>query len=496
MESMFTSFSFLLMPVPLFYMALGVFLGISVGAIPGLSGSMLIALTVPLTFYMDSNLALVLLVSMYVGAISGGLITATLLRMPGTPASVVTTFDGYPMAKSGRPDRAVGVGIMASFVGGLISWVFLVTLSPPLAKFALKFGPFEFFALVMMALVMIAAVGEGSLLKGFISGIMGLLTGCPGQDVVSGTLRITFGFEEMMDGFSLIPVLIGMFGLSQLINDLVNVEQTLDKFKVSIRGMFLTLSDIKNQIVNLVRSSCIGTWVGILPGIGANIGSLLAYSAAKSASKQPAKFGTGCEEGIVASEAANNATIGGALVPLVTLGIPGSLVDAILLGALILHDLSPGPLLFRENPVLVYNIMNTSLIANFIMLVFMLGASILVARLVEIPKAFLVPTILVFCVLGTFAVNNRLFDVWVMLSFGLLGFLLEKASIPLGPFVIGLILGPLAEKNLRSGLMMSDGSLMPLVDRPLCLAFVIIALLTLVWTLYRELKSKKIPDGS
>ncbi len=496
MESMFTSFSFLLMPVPLFYMALGVFLGISVGAIPGLSGSMLIALTVPLTFYMDSNLALVLLVSMYVGAISGGLITATLLRMPGTPASVVTTFDGYPMAKSGRPDRAVGVGIMASFVGGLISWVFLVTLSPPLAKFALKFGPFEFFALVMMALVMIAAVGEGSLLKGFISGIMGLLTGCPGQDVVSGTLRITFGFEEMMDGFSLIPVLIGMFGLSQLINDLVNVEQTLDKFKVSIRGMFLTLSDIKNQIVNLVRSSCIGTWVGILPGIGANIGSLLAYSAAKSASKHPAKFGTGCEEGIVASEAANNATIGGALVPLVTLGIPGSLVDAILLGALILHDLSPGPLLFRENPVLVYNIMNTSLIANFIMLFFMLGASILVARLVEIPKAFLVPTILVFCVLGTFAVNNRLFDVWVMLSFGLLGFLLEKASIPLGPFVIGLILGPLAEKNLRSGLMMSDGSLMPLVDRPLCLAFVIIALLTLVWTLYRELKSKKILDGS
>jgi len=466
-------------------------LGITVGAIPGLTGSMLIALTVPLTFYMDNDLALILLVAMYVGAISGGLITATLLRMPGTPASVVTTFDGYPLAKSGKSGRAIGIGIMSSFVGGLISWIFLITLSPPLAKVALKFGPFEFFSLVLMALVMISAVGEGSILKGFISGLLGLLAACPGMDALSGTLRLEFGFDEMAAGFSLIPVLIGLFGISQIITDLTNIERKVERIPISFKGMFLSLKDLKDQATNLIRSSVLGTWVGILPGIGANIGSLLAYSAAKSSSKKPQDFGKGSEEGIVASEAANNATIGGALIPLVTLGIPGSLVDAILLGALILHDLTPGPLLFRDDPQLVYNIMTTAFVGNVIMFFFMLFASVIIARVIDIPKTFLIPTILAFCVVGTYALNNRTFDVWVMFGFGILGFLMEKTKIPLGPFVIGLILEPIAEKNIRSGLMLSDGSFLPVLTRPLSLAFVILALITLVWTLYRELKHQK-----
>jgi putative tricarboxylic transport membrane protein len=440
---------------------------------------------------MDSNLALILLVAMYVGAISGGLITATLLRMPGTPASVVTTFDGYPLAKSGKAGRAIGIGIMSSFVGGLISWIFLVTLSPPLAKVALKFGPFEFFSLVLMALVMITAVGEGSILKGLISGLLGLLAACPGIDALSGTLRLDFGLEEMAAGFSLIPVLIGLFGISQIITDLTNIEIKVERIPLAFRGMFLSLKDLKDQAVNLIRSSVLGTWVGILPGIGGNIGSLLAYSAARSSSKKPEVFGTGSEEGIVASEAANNATIGGALIPLVTLGIPGSLVDAILLGALILHDLTPGPLLFRDDPGLVYNIMTTAFVGNVLMFVFMLFASFIVARLVDIPKAFLIPAILAFCVVGTYALNNRTFDVWAMFGFGIMGFLMEKAKIPLGPFVIGLILGPIAEKNMRSGLMLSDGSFLPIITRPLSLAFMVIALITLVWTLYRELKHQK-----
>ncbi|MBW1697694.1 MAG: tripartite tricarboxylate transporter permease [Deltaproteobacteria bacterium] len=485
------SFFFVLSPIPLLYVALGVFLGITVGAIPGLTGSMLIALTVPLTFYMDNDLALILLVAMYVGAISGGLITATLLRMPGTPASVVTTFDGYPLAKSGKSGRAIGIGIMSSFVGGLISWIFLITLSPPLAKVALKFGPFEFFSLVLMALVMISAVGEGSILKGFISGLLGLLAACPGMDALSGTLRLEFGFDEMAAGFSLIPVLIGLFGISQIITDLTNIERKVERIPISFKGMFLSLKDLKDQATNLIRSSVLGTWVGILPGIGANIGSLLAYSAAKSSSKKPQDFGKGSEEGIVASEAANNATIGGALIPLVTLGIPGSLVDAILLGALILHDLTPGPLLFRDDPQLVYNIMTTAFVGNVIMFFFMLFASVIIARVIDIPKTFLIPTILAFCVVGTYALNNRTFDVWVMFGFGILGFLMEKTKIPLGPFVIGLILEPIAEKNIRSGLMLSDGSFLPVLTRPLSLAFVILALITLVWTLYRELKHQK-----
>ncbi|MBD3306854.1 hypothetical protein GF339_10530 [candidate division KSB3 bacterium] len=491
MTELSAAFAHILTPVSMFYVILGVTLGITVGAIPGLTGSMLIALTIPLTFYMESTLALILLVSMYVGAVSGGLITASLLRIPGTPASVVTTFDGYPMAKGGRPGRAIGIGIMSSFVGGCISWLFLVSLSPPLAKIALKFGPFELFALVLMALVLIASVGQGSFLRGLISGFLGLLVACPGVDPVLGTLRLDFSIDELAGGFGLLPVLIGLFGISQIINDIMEIELKVERIPLTFSGMFLSLQDLKKQAVNLIRSSVIGTWVGILPGIGANIGSILAYSAAKNSSKTPEKFGTGTDEGVVASEAANNATIGGALIPLITMGIPGSLIDAILLGALILHDVTPGPLLFRDHPGLAYGIIASALVANILMFFIMLGASFGIARLVDIPKSYLVPTILAFCVVGTFALNNRIFDVWVMFLFGLVGYGLERARVPLGPFVIGIILSPIAEVQLRSGLMLSGGTLLPLVTRPIALAFVIISLLTLVWTVYQEMFAHK-----
>ena len=486
MTELASAFAYIFTPLPLFYVTLGVTLGITVGAIPGLTGSMLIALTIPLTFYMESTLALTLLVSMYVGAISGGLITASLLRIPGTPASVVTTFDGYPMAKNGQPGRAIGIGIMSSFVGGLISWIVLVLLSPPLARFALKFGPFELFALVLMALVLIASIGQGSFVRGLLSGFLGLLIACPGVDPVLGTFRLDFGFDEMAGGFGLLPVLIGLFGISQIISDIMEIEFKIEKIPFSFSGMFLSLHDLKKQAVNLIRSSLIGTWVGILPGIGANIGSILAYSAAKNSSKTPEKFGTGIDEGIVASEAANNATIGGALIPLITMGIPGSLIDAILLGALILHNVIPGPLLFREHPALAYGIMASALVANVLMFFIMLGASVMIAKLVDIPKSYLIPIILTFCVVGTFALNNRIFDVWVMFVFGLVGYGLERAKIPLGPFVIGIILSPIAEVKLRSGLMLSGGTLLPLITRPISLVFVIISFLTLAWTIHQE----------
>lgn len=491
MTELGSAFASIFTPLPMFYVFLGVTLGIIVGAIPGLTGSMLIALTIPLTFYMESTPALILLVSMYVGAVSGGLITASLLRIPGTPASVVTTFDGYPMAKGGRPGRAIGIGIMSSFVGGLISWFFLVLLSPPLARIALKFGPFELFALVLMALVLIASAGQGSFVRGLISGFLGLLVACPGVDPVLGTLRLDFGFDEMAGGFGLLPVLIGLFGISQIISDIMEIEFKVEKIPLSFSGMFLSLRDLKKQAVNLVRSSLIGTWVGILPGIGANIGSILAYSAAKNSSKTPEKFGSGIEEGIVASEAANNATIGGALIPLITMGIPGSLIDAILLGALILHDVTPGPLLFRDHSELVYGIIAAALVANVLMFFIMLGASFGIAKLVDIPKLYLIPIILSFCVVGTFALNNRIFDVWVMFMFGLVGYGLERARIPLGPFVIGIILSPIAEVKLRSGLMLSGGTLLPLITRPISLAFVVISLLTLAWTVRQELISRR-----
>lgn len=483
-------------PLNMLFVVIGVALGCYVGAIPGLTGTMLISLTLPLTFYMSDVLALDLLVAMYVGAITGGLITAILLRIPGTPAAIITTFDGYPMAQKGRPGRAIGIGITASFVGGVISWLFLVLISPLLADIALKFGPFELFSMVLMALVLIASIGQGSFIKGLIAGFLGMLVATPGIDPITSKLRLTFGFNELVGGLALIPILIGMFGINQITNELISVEDSVDRVPLKLKDMFLSFKEMKKHAVNFIRSSVIGTWIGILPGIGGNIGSIVAYSAAKNASKHPEEFGTGIEDGIIASEAANNATINGALIPLLSLGIPGSIITAILMGALILHDVTPGPLLVRDNPQVFYGIISTAFIANIVMFIIMLLTSVIVARIVDIPKALLLPGILTFCVVGSFALNNRFFDVWLMFVFGLVGFVLEKAKYPLGPFIIGLILSPIAEVNLRSSLMFTGGRLFPLMKRPISLAFIIIAVGTLIWSLYQTFRKARPEEAS
>lgn len=472
---------------------LGTILGITVGAIPGLTGAMLIALTLPLTFNMDPINAFILLISMYVGAISGGLITATLLRMPGTPASIITTLDGYPMARAGNPGRALGLGITASLVGGCISWVFLITLSGPIARYSTKLGPFDFFSLVLMALVLIASVGGKSLMRAFLSASLGVLVSLPGIDQSSGNLRLTFGFEELSGGFKLLPVLIGMFAVSQIIKDLSRLDEKITIIPVKkTRDLLFSLTDWKNHAVNLIRSAFIGTSIGVLPGIGANISSMAAYSAARSLGtpEEKAKFGKGSEIGIVASETANNATIGGAMIPLISLGIPGSVIDAILLGGLLIHGLQPGPLLFQNNPDLVNTMMGTMLVANVFMFLFMLFTVRHLARLALIPRSLLMPVILVFCIIGSYALSTRMFDVWTMLGFGLLGFIFERTKIPLAPFVIGFILAPIAEENLQMGLMASNGSFLPLIQRPVSLTFVVLAAILLLVPLYKRFRER------
>jgi putative tricarboxylic transport membrane protein len=473
------------------FIFIGVTIGIIVGGLPGLTATMAIALTLPLTFYMKSSYALILLVSMYVGGISGGLITATLLRIPGTPASIMTTLDGFPMAKGGRPGRAIGFGIISSFIGGLISWFFLAFLSPPIANFAVKFGHFEYFSLTLMALVLIASVTEGSFVKGILSGFLGILVALPGLDPISAEERLTWEVFQLMGGFQLLPVLIGVFGINQIIRDISQVDKPYESIKFKFSGIFMTLDDYRKQAINLLRSSIIGTWIGVVPGVGGNIGSIISYTVAKNASRHPEKFGKGCDEGIVASEAANNATICGALIPLITMGIPGSVVDAVLLGALIIHKIQPGPLLFRNNPEIVYSIIHAALIANFMMLLLMIAGTKLFARVTDIPKAYLHPVLLVFCFIGTYAVSNRFFDIWVMLAFGVVGYFLESCKVPLGPFVIGLVLAPISESTLRSGLMQSGGSFLPLIFRPISCIFILISILSLVYILYREIISKK-----
>ena len=462
----------------------GTFLGITVGAVPGLTGTMLIALVLPLTYGADPLLSMTLLISIYVGAVSGGMITATLLRMPGTPASIITTLDGYPMARDGEPERALGLGIMASTVGGGVSWIFLVLLTGPIAVLSSHFGFFEYFSLVMMALVLIASVGGASLSSALLSGFLGVFFSMPGINAATGQARWTFGQTELNDGFQLLPVLIGLFAVNQVLADIIGIQDKGESVSIGKKSLWLGPKQWVTHGVNLLRSSVIGTWIGMLPGIGANIGSVTAYTVAKGFSKRPEQFGKGCEEGIVASEAANNATIGGSLIPLIAMGLPGSVVEAVLLGALVIHGLQPGPRLFTESPDMVYTIMGAMLLANFAMALMMILSMRWLAKIASVPKPYLLPVILAFCVVGSYALSNRFFDVWVMLAFAVLGMLMERCRIPLAPFIIGFVLGPIAEKNLSLGLQASDGSYAPLVTRPLSLLFLSLALFLLLFSIF------------
>lgn len=467
-------------PNLVFLVLLGTGLGIAVGAIPGLTGAMLISLSLPLTFGMDGQSALAFLVAMYVGSVSGGLITATLLRMPGTPASIITTLDGYPMAQSGKAGRALGLGIGASFIGGILSWIALALVAKPIAELSTALGPWEFFSLVLMSLVLVVGVSGKSLSRGALSCLLGILCALPGTAPGSGELRLTFGFSAMDDGFKLLPVLIGLFALSRVFA--APPGNATEETKVEGKIM-LKLREWKTHWMNLLRSSTIGTGVGILPGIGANIGSLIAYSTARATSKEAVKFGTGSDEGVVASESANNATVGGALVPLIALGIPGSVIDAILLGAFVIHGLQPGPMLFANEPKIVSTIISSYLWANIAMVIMMLLSARWISKLARIKHHILIPIVAAFCVLGTYSLANRFFDVWVMIGFGVAGCLLERWRIPLAPFVIGFVLTPLGEESMVAALMSSGGGWAPLFTRPMSLCFLVLAAILLFWSL-------------
>ena len=459
---------------------LGTVLGITVGAVPGLTGTMLIVLALPFTYGMAPVSALVLLVGMYVGAVSGGLISATLLRMPGTPAAVMTTLDGYPMARAGQPGRALGLGIGASLVGGLISWLALWLFAEPVSEWSTRLGPFEYFSLVVLALALLAGVGEESRARSLLAGCLGVLAAMPGMHPATGELRWTLGWPSLNSGLGLIPVLIGLFAIGKILTDLLGGDRELDQSDCK-DSPWLSLGEWKVHAKNLLRSSGIGTLIGVLPGIGANIGSLAAYAVAKRASNKPEKFGEGSEEGIVASESANNATVGGALIPLIALGIPGSVIGAVLLGALVLHGLQPGPLLFRQNPAAVEAIIGAALVANLMMAALMLGGARWMARLAAVPRILLWLVVFGSCVYGAFQLNERWFDVGVMLAFGMAGFAMERWRLPLAAFVIGFVLAPVAEENLCAGLMASGGSYAPLVTRPISLLLLLAAAGLLIW---------------
>jgi putative tricarboxylic transport membrane protein len=484
--TMFTPFNLLIMVV-------GVVVGLIFGAIPGLTGTMAIALCLPMTFGMDPVGAFGLLLSLYIGGISGGLVSAILINIPGTPSSVATTFDGSPMAKKGEAGKALGVATFYSLLGNLIGVAVMIFMTPPLADIALKFGVYEYFSISILSLCLVAGLAGRSMSKGLVSCAIGMILACVGAAPIDGFARYTFGISGMESGFSLVPALVGLFALKEV---LAAARPGGDDFELiknntRIKGLGFSLKEFIENIPNMIRSALIGVWIGILPGIGSATSNIMAYGVAQKTSKHPEKFGTGIMDGVVASETSNNACIGGNMVPLLALGIPGDAVTGILLGTFTIHGLQPGPLFFSSNYGLVYTIFAAMVLASIITFFVEFFGMRAFIKVLKFPKYFLLPVVMVLCMVGSFGVNNNMFDAWVLLIFGLIGFGLSHFGYPLAPVIMGFIMGPITELYLRRGLQLSRGSFLPFFTRPISGAFLVITILFIAYTAIKGFKVAK-----
>lgn len=473
------------------WVGIGVLAGILLGAMPGISTNMAISLLFSLCYTIDGTAGVSMLLGIYCGGIYGGSISAILLNTPGTPANAATMLDGYPMAKRGEPGRALGISTMSSGFGGLFSAVCLMLFSTLLAKISLKFTSLEYCAFAVFGISIISSIASKSVIKGLMGGVIGLLVSCIGVDSLTGTLRYTFGTTYLMGGLPLIPLLIGLFALSQA---LVSVEE-LVKNRSNENGeaeynfvkgggkkqRFLpTGKDIKTCIPTLLRSSIIGTVIGAVPGTGGDISSFVCYNEAKRWSKDKEKFGTGCPEGIAAPEAGNNSVSGGAMIPMLSLGIPGDSCTAMLLGALMIKGISPGPTLFTSDLVYAYEIFISMFVANGLMIVFGFLLLRYVIRIVMIKSKHLIPIIVVLCFVGTYSFNRNYGDLVVMVAAGIIGYFASKHHFSLSAFVIGYILGTMAESNFRRFIYIEEGNVLAVFHRPIAAALFAIALVTLL----------------
>lgn len=481
----------LLNPVCLGLIFVGVVTGIIFGSIPGLSASMAMILFLPMSFGLEPMNGIALLIGLYLGGISGGLISAVLLKIPGTASSIATVFDGGPLADKGRAGEALGVGILTSFVGGLISIFALMFISPYLAKVTLAFTSAEYFSIAVFALTIISSLSGDSLINGILAGLFGIALSLVGIAPVDGTIRFTFGNSHLYGGFDTVVILIGLYAVTDIIRtgfERRNIINDMTKYTYSLKGYGISPREYLSHSRNIVQSAAIGLGIGILPGIGGSTSSLLAYSAAKSSSKHPEKFGTGIVDGIIASETANNAVIGGSLIPLITMGIPGNVATAIFLGGLTIHGISPGPLVFMKSGQFVYGIFIALLVANVFMLICERAGLRLFVKMLDIPKYVLLPIVMVCCVVGAYCSNHSIFDVWCVAIFGVVGLVFKTLKIPSTPLIIGFILGKMTETNFRQAMMQSGGDWTIFVTRPISLVFLIIAAVSVVMTIRKQLK--------
>jgi len=462
-----------------------------VGALPGLGPVTGIALLLPLTFGMEPLSGLLLLVGIYQGCMFGGRISSILINVPGDPAAVVTTFDGYPLTQKGRAGFALTLSALASFFGSIVGFIGLAFLSVVFSKFAVKFGPPEYFALMLFALISTSGILEKRPFKAMIVTVLGLLMAMMGNDFVTGEMRLAFDSPYLYEGIDFVPVTIGIFGVSEVLSRIGKADYTLFKEKIPNTDLFPKVREVWENFGAMVRGTFIGFIVGVLPGAGATVATFLAYGVEKKISKEPDKFGTGVPQGLASPEAANNASVGGSLVPLFTLGIPGSGTAAILLGALMMMGLKPGPLLFQTSGDIVWGVIGGLLVANIMLVILNTVFVPAFVTMIRVIDPYLVPVVSALCIFGIYVLNYRMFEVWIMLIFGIIGYIMRKLGYPLAPLVLALILGQTTETSLRQSLIMSEGSWSIFFLQPIAAVLMLANIAMLLWPLIGSLRARR-----
>lgn len=483
-----TALAYVLSPMNLLFVAGGTLFGLIFGALPGLSATMGVALMIPMTYSLSPAIALGVMIGVYVGGIAGGAVSATLINIPGTPSSVVTSLDGYPMARQGKGAQALGWAAFASGWGSVVSWVILILLSTSLAKLCTRFGSPEYAALSFFGLAVIAAVSGKSLVKGLIAGLLGVVISFVGVDPIWGTLRFTYGNINLMSGINTIPAMIGLYSIPQLLISCTD-ETRHEKVVTRVRDVVPPWKEQWKQKFNIIRSAIIGVVIGMIPAAGGNIAAFISYDQAKRFSKQPERFGKGSHEGIIASEASNNGVCGGALIPLLTLGIPGDSVTAVLLGALMIHGLRPGSAMFTEKPDVIIGLFTAFLIATVFMVLFQVIGVRFFVKVLNVPVHYLIPALTVLSLVGSYAIRNSFFDVILTLCIGTAGYLLKKGGFPTAPVVLGLVLGAMFEGEIRRALKLSGGNMAIFFTNPVSCVIIVIALAILLFNIAKAVRA-------
>jgi putative tricarboxylic transport membrane protein len=485
-----TGFAVALQPGNLLYCFVGVFIGTLIGVLPGIGPVGAMSLLFPVTFKATPEAAIIMLAGIYYGAMYGGSTTSILVNIPGEAASVVTCLDGYQMARKGRAGPALGMSAIGSFIGGTLALFGLMLLAPPLSQFAIQFGPAEYFSLMVLGLSILIYLAHGSMAKAFIMAALGVVLGLIGLDSINARPRLTFDRLELVDGVGLVPIVMGLFGVAEV---LLNIEQAIKRevFDTRIRGLWPTARDWVDSRWPIVRGSVLGFFLGILPGGGAVISSFLSYALEKRLSRHPERFGQGAIEGVAAPESANNAASGSAFIPLMTLGVPPNVIMALLLGAFMVHGVQPGPLLMKTNPGLFWGVIASMYIGNAMLLVLNLPLIGMWVQVLKVPYKILFPLILLFCLIGVYSIGNAVFDIYVMILFGVVGYLMKKLDYEPAPLVLAFVLGPLLENNLRKALILSQGSFGIFFVRPISAVCLVLALLLLLSPLLPAMRAKR-----